>query len=202
MKKILITLGLAALVSSSQAQGLLNFVNSAATVITLTSNGVSIGTAPAGANSWRYELFVAPAGTATDGAAFVGTGVVATNTTAGRFVAGNSLAIPGTALGGTSAILIRGWSAALGATWAQANLNRGIIEGYFGSSAIAPNFLMGGDGGLGFIQPSPVFGGSNGIVPTGVNNGFTLTFVPVPEPSSMVLAGLGAASLLIFRRRK
>jgi hypothetical protein len=205
MKKVLITLGLAALVSSSQAQGLLNFVNSAATVITLTSNGVNIGTAPAGNGSWRYELFVAPAGTAADGSAFVGTGVIATNTTAGRFVAGNGIAIPGTALGGTSAILVRGWSASLGATWAQANANRGIIDGYFGSSAVAPNFLMGGDGGAGFIQPAPVFGGSNGIIPTGLNNGFTLTFVSagiIPEPSSMALAGLGAASLLLFRRRK
>lgn len=30
----------------------------------------------------------------------------------------------------------------------------------------------------------------------------SLTMIPVPEPTSMALAGLGAASLLIFRRRK
>jgi hypothetical protein len=203
MKKILIAIGLAALVTSSQAQGLCNFVNSAATVITLTSNGVNIGSAPAGNGSWRYELFRAAAGTTTD-SGFIATGMVATNTTAGRFIYGNAVAIPGTALGGTAAILIRGWSASLGATWAEAITKQGVVDGYFGSSAVAPNFLLGGDGGLGFIQPSPVFGGSSGIVAAGANNGFTLTFVPgvVPEPSSMVLAGLGAASLLLFRRRK
>jgi hypothetical protein len=32
--------------------------------------------------------------------------------------------------------------------------------------------------------------------------GFTLQFVPVPEPSMFALAGLGAAALVIFRRRK
>jgi hypothetical protein len=37
-------------------------------------------------------------------------------------------------------------------------------------------------------------GGQFGAIPISV--------VPVPEPSSMALAGLGAASLLIFRRRK
>jgi hypothetical protein len=203
MKKILLTIGLAALVSSSQAQGLLNFVNSAATVITLSSNDVSLGSAPAfSVAGFRYELFRAPAGTATDNG-FVATGVIATNTSAGRFVAGNGVAIPGTAAGGTAAILIRGWSANLGSTWAEAFANQGIIGGYFGQSAIAPNFFLGGDGGAGFIQPSPVFGGSSGIVPQSGANGFTLTYIPViPEPSSMALAGLGAAALMIFRRRK
>jgi hypothetical protein len=32
--------------------------------------------------------------------------------------------------------------------------------------------------------------------------GFSLTFVPIPEPTTLALAGLGAAALLIFRRRK
>jgi hypothetical protein len=85
MKKVLITLGLAAIVSSSHAQGLVNFVNSAATVITLTSNGVNIGSAPAGNGSWNYELFRAPGGTTTDNG-FIATGMIATNTTAVRLI--------------------------------------------------------------------------------------------------------------------
>lgn len=203
MKKILLTIGLAALVSSSQAQGLLNFVNSAATVINLRSNGVSLGTTPTTLGGFRYELFRAPAGTAVDNG-FVASGLIATNTAvAGRFIAGNGLALPGTSLGGTAAILIRGWSANLGLNWAEAFSKYGIVDGYFGQSAIASNFLLGGDGGAGNIPTSPVFGGTSGIVAAGANNGFTLDFVGViPEPSSMVLAGLGAASLLMFRRKK
>jgi hypothetical protein len=37
---------------------------------------------------------------------------------------------------------------------------------------------------------------------TGITQGFTLFAVPVPEPATMALAGLGGLSLLLFRRRK
>ena len=205
MKKLFITIGLAALVSSSQAQGTLNFLNAAATVINLSSNSVALGNTPATVGGFRYELFFAPAGTLNP-ALFVGSGVIATNTTAGRFTIGTGSIIPGAAAGGTSAIMIRGWSASLGADWATAILQQGIIGGFFGQSAIAPNFLMGG-GPLN-VPTSPVFGGANGILPLVVaaspnGVGFTLTYVPVvPEPTSMALAGIGAAAMVIFRRRK
>jgi len=39
-----------------------------------------------------------------------------------------------------------------------------------------------------------------GVIPNGVFNGLVLA--PIPEPSTFALAGLGAAALLIFRRRK
>lgn len=203
MKKTLIAIGLAAMVSSSQAQGLINFLNGATTLVTLTDDrqGVpNLGPIPTGVpGTYRFELFSAPAGTLTDGAAFVSSGLIATNiNAAGRIIGGNGLAIPGRPLGGTAAILIRGWSANLGANYAQALANyQGGMGGFLGSSAIAPNFLLGGDGGAGNIPTSPAFGGSSGI-----QSGFALVYAPVPEPSSMVLAGLGAASLLLFRRRK
>ncbi len=199
MKKVLIAIGLAALVSSSQAQGLINFLNSSTSLVTLSSNGVSMGSTPTTLGGYRYELFSAPAGTATS-SAFVASGLIATNTAqAGRFVAGNGLAIPGQPLGGTCAILVRGWSANLGNNYAQALANQAALGGFIGESSIALNFLLGGDGGAGNIPTSPAFGGSSGI-----QGGFVLNYGGgiVPEPSSMVLAGLGAASLLLFRRRK
>ena len=198
MKKVLAALCLTALITSSQAQGLINFLNSATTLVTLNSNLVNLGSTPAASlGSFRYELFSAPAGTLTP-ASFVSSGIIGTNlSTAGRFNGGNGLAIPGRLLGGTAAILIRGWSTALGSTYSQAIANYGIIPGFLGESAIAPNFLLGGDGGAGNVPTSPAFGGSSGI-----QSGFALVYAPVPEPTSMALAGIGAAAMVIFRRRK
>ena len=139
MKKILITIGLAALVSSSQAQGLINFLNSSTTLVTLSNGVVNLGSTPAGVpGTFRYELFVAPAGTLTPGS-FVTTGLIATNlTTAGRLNGGNNLIAPGVPLGSTRAILIRGWSANLGANYATALANYlADVGGYLGQSAIA-----------------------------------------------------------------
>jgi hypothetical protein len=203
MKKVLITIGLAAMVASASAQGLVNFLNSSTTLITLTDGRQAVpnlGPLPAGvAGTYRFELFRAPAGTSTD-VGFVSTGLIATNiATAGRIIGGNGLAIPGTALGGTAALLVRGWSSNLGATYAEAfaNWNAGV-GGFLGSSSIAATFLLGGDGGAGNIPTSPVFGASANQI----QSGFALAYAPIPEPSSMALAGLGAASLLLFRRRK
>jgi len=206
MKKLIITLGLAALVTSSQAQGTLNFVNAAATVITLSSNSVALGSAPSTLGGFRYELYTGAAGT-TAASSLIASGVIATNTgTAGRFSAGSGITIPGIPSGGTAAIMVRGWSSNLGVNYAAAKIqwDQGV-GGFLGESAVAPNFLTGGvpaGGGLAILA-SPVFGGASGIVPQTVANGFTLFYsTPVPEPSSMALAGLGAASLLIFRRKK
>ncbi len=202
MKKLFITLGLAALVSSSQAQGTLNFVNAAATIITLSSNTVFLGTAPNALGGFRYELFIGPAGTVNPNL-LTATGVIATNTaTAGRFSAGSNLAIPGMPAGGTSAIMVRGWSSNLGANYAAAKINWDLgLAGFLGQSAVAPNFLTGGGTPIAILA-SPVFGGASGIVPLSGTTGFTMFHsAPVPEPTSMALAGIGAASLLIFRRR-
>lgn len=199
MKKlVLTTLCTAALAAGAFAQGTFNFGNGPATLFTLNNNGV-VTTNSGAAGTFRFELFRAPAGTATDGAAFQSTGVIATNlASAGRINGGNGIAVSGAPLGGTGAVLVRGWSANLGATYAEALIAYNLgLGGFLGSSAVAPNFLWGGDGGAGPVPASPVFGGVSGI-----QSGVQLTYAPVPEPSSMVLAGLGAASLLLFRRRK
>lgn len=205
MKKLFITIGLAALAVSSQAQGLVNFFNANATATWLeTAQHVPISVAPATLGGFRYELFSASAGTAAD-VGFVSSGLIATNTgTVGRFNGGSNVGIPGRALGGTAAILVRGWSSNLGQTWSEAFAASQVpgATGYIGSSPIAPNFFLGGDPGTGLIPTSPVFGGASGIVPVSGTVGFYLTQLAVPEPSSMALAGIGAAALMIFRRRK
>jgi len=96
--------------------------------------------------------------------------------------------------------LVRGWSANAGATWAEAlafyNNGNPSADMYLGQSVIGNDLQLGG----GPIPVSGIFG----VNPNQLNAGFNMGLVPgvVPEPTSMVLAGLGAASLLLFRRRK
>jgi hypothetical protein len=94
---------------------------------------------------------------------------------------------------------VAGWSASLGHdfnnSWvlADGSANPAITgAGFFGVSTINSGIAGGGAQSL---PPQPIFG-SIGVP------GFNLGPVGVPEPSTMALAGLGAAALLIFRRRK
>jgi hypothetical protein len=155
-----------------RAQGLINFLNSSGTLITISSNGYPAVAMPGGQpGTYRFELFIAPAGTLNP-ASFTATGLIATNlAAAGRLNGGTQLHVPGVALGGTAAILVRGWSANLGSNYASALVAWQNFEpGYLGESSIAPNFLFGGDGGNGTVPTSPAFGGASGI-----QSGFVLS---------------------------
>jgi hypothetical protein len=76
----------------------------------------------------------------------------------------------------------------------------------FGSWANAVAAFNLGDP-LALLGASPAYvlnnigGGVPPVAPPGVNN-VSFSLVAAPEPSSFALAGLGMASLLIFRRRK
>lgn len=215
MKKLAITIALVAVASASFAQGRVNFGNSSTTLI--SAGGTS--TAGSGTAQYNFAIFLAPSTTAasdnlaapafndpiwqTDGGYTVNHA-----TAAGRLVTtATSVVMPAPFAGGTTAdFIVRGWSANAGATWAQAlaSWNNGAPENaalaglggmYIGQSEVGNNIVFGDGGAL----PTPVLFGVAGSQV----NGFNMAFVPlVPEPSSMALAGLGAASLLLFRRRK
>jgi len=101
--------------------------------------------------------------------------------------------------------LLVGWSASLGNNWLTvSNLLAGgfssnLTAGFFGVSQMG--FGYPGGGGTPATGPESLFGVTAGM-PGGLASGFTLFAVPVPEPSTMALAGLGGLSLLLFRRRK
>jgi len=204
MKKILTVIALAGITTLSYAQGIINWQNSSATLI--SAGGTPT---PNIAGQFIYAVFFAPS-TAAAGNGQASTGPLdpvfqnpaAYNTNAaaaGRLTTRSGVDVGG-APGSMVDFIIRGWSVNAGRTWAEAlafyNNGSPAADMYIGQSLIANDFVLGG----GAI---PV----NGIMGTLPNTaqGFNMALVPgvvVPEPSSVVLAGLGAASLLLFRRRK
>lgn len=193
MKKLAVILCLSAMATGAFAQGLVSFLNTAGTLF--TANG---GTASTAAQSYYFGLFTAPANT-TDLAQFTFAGLYATNqAVAGRFNGGVGIQVTGWAPGTQRAFYVAGWTADLGHDWNPAWLTGSFpgatANSLFGKSVIAPAGTAGGFDGTGNLPNLSLFGGAQGIP-----SGFNLS--PVPEPTTFALMGLGAAALLIFRRR-
>ena len=203
MKKLLVMTALVGAVTVSFAQGTVNFQNSSTTLI--SAAGASAPTSATA--SFNFALFLAPSTTL--GAAgqviplnapafqVVSGTNVNSPTAVGRLVTRSALDVGGSS-GSTVDFVVRGWSANAGSTWQEALAfwNNGFPAAnmYIGSSTGGNDIVLGG----GAILAQSLFG-VNAFQVTG----FNMAFVPVvPEPSSMVLAGLGAASLLMFRRKK
>ena len=196
MKKLAAILCLTAMATGAFAQGVVIFNNNPATLV---SSGVTASTATAisgPAGSYYFGLLTSPTGGA---GTWTFSNLFATNSAAaaGRFI-GGTVPVPGWAPGTTQSYQVAGWSSSLGHTWNPAWLASQPAGGQFGVSAIASGVAGGTTAGGQSFPTLPLFGG------TGIGTGFALTGTTgvVPEPTSMALAGLGAAALLIFRRRK
>lgn len=205
MKKLAAILCLSAIAAGAFAQGTVSFLNSSTT---LASAGTSATTGAAG--SWYYALLTAPS---TVTSVVLGdlvkpdwtfTGLQATNlATAGRLNGGANVAtLQGWAPGDTRSYAIAGWSVSLGRTWAEvaAQITSGNYvdpNGFIGVSARGMAFAGGGPNSL---PQATLFGTAptaQVMIPVA-----GLVLQPIPEPTSFALAGLGAAAMLIFRRRK
>jgi hypothetical protein len=140
------------------------------------------------------------------------TGAYATNALGAGRLGGlsSSTATPqNDTIGSANQFLVVGWSAGLGlgnpnnltsgSSWMSiSNLIVNLSTG--GSSAVAGYLgwsIIGTGVGQPNTSPEQIFGGA-----TGIQSPFTLYAVPVPEPTTIALAGLGGISLLLFRRRK
>jgi len=208
MKKVLTLAAVLGTASLSFGQGYVAFNNTTTTRI--STNGTLQAAAPVG--TWFYALLVAPSAQNTidstlSGWTYVGTGQ--NTASAGRLTGNNSpdssaIQVAGFATTGTADFAVVGWSASLGdwnafrAWWNNGQHDTGpgkTTAGWAGISGVANDIPLAPSGG----PYNNVFGAAaSGQIP-----GMNLAFIPaVPEPTTFALAGLGAAALVIFRRRK
>jgi hypothetical protein len=195
MKKYLSMLAVVAVAASALAQGTVNFANNSSTLVKL-QDGTSVPK-----DGGFVQLLWAPSGTAATAwnptqtltqwlAANQGWNAVAdvkAMLSPGRFI-GGTLSLPTAAPGAPVQAAVAGWSGNYTSfDLAQAS---GVAQ-----IAITPSFALNTG------NPTTTPPGTPNPLTTAT--GFTgVNLVVVPEPSTLALAGLGAAALLIFRRRK
>jgi PEP-CTERM motif len=216
MKKLLTLSAFLAAASLSFGQGLVNFAASTSRISTNSvTGGPTTGVMNAGTGPYYFALYVAPSTQNTvdnslTGWTFVGLG---TNTTAGKMngdtTADPGLPVPGYGISATADFVVIAWGGNLGASTANALAfwnNGGAASGnagplpsnfsgdhtFFSISPVANDLILGGGG-----QPIPNIFFASPSIPS-----LTLNYLPVPEPASFALMGMGAAALMIFRRRK
>jgi hypothetical protein len=202
MKKYLSVLAVAAMAAyatSAFAQGTVGFSNGTGLVKqwTAADNSTLINVPKGGG---MVQLYWAPAGSAyvpwtpsLSGAAWqllnplwkAENPVGFTTPAAGKF-SGGTLTLTPLAAGGSIDYVVMGWTGASTSFDAALTANAmANVSAKFASTTGNPN-------------ATPIPG-----TPTPIADTFAgMTLSPIPEPSTFALAGLGAAALLIFRRRK
>jgi len=183
MKKTLTTLVCLMAAVAAFAQGTVNFANLVGTALN-TPVFHNDGTTRLAGNTFMAELL---GGSSAGSLSSIGTTpFLPAGPGAGYFLGGTRV-ITGVNEGALAFIQIRAWDTARGASYALAFAS-GAPDAW-GSSGIF----------------SVTTGAPNGSPPTTPATLVGLTSFqlnPVPEPSTFALAGLGAAALLLFRRRK
>jgi hypothetical protein len=229
MKKLVLTTVCAmAMASAALAQGNLTWSAIGANAMTAMTNTTQLsplfgGTAQTGtsgytainAGGFMYELLyntaftgslVAKPTTLAGLSSWLDAGLSAGNSTAsaGKLtpISGSTAASVPWAAGVTNNIMLVGWSMNLGSTWTAVSTklqawDNSITGAFFGMS------------NTGFIAPSTA---NPGIAPFGtvanaggtpINSVNTMLYaLPVPEPATFALFGLGGLGLLLFRRRQ
>jgi hypothetical protein len=143
-------------------------------------------------------------------ATWLDTGLSATNSTAqaGKLVAveGATQKVVPWVAGVTNNIMVVGWSANLGTSWAEVS---NILQNWEDSFPPYPEAFFFGMSHTGWIAPNSSNPGAT-VIGTGpgpqgmpINSlNMQLYLLPIPEPVTMALIGFGGLSLLLLRRRR
>jgi hypothetical protein len=215
MKKLLITTAATLITVAAFAQGTVFFSNSGFEKVSSGVAGSAASTwafVPATAGLINYGLFYGTGATQPGTLTFLGSVSGVNSTSTAGVIASpldgvssiSILGIPGTV--GNQAnvwVQIAGWTASFGTDWAAAKAAAATTAGdYFGQTAVVNALPLGapvtGPG-------TPLWQFASGTNPQQFAGGFALFSgggAVTPEPSTMALAGLGMAAMLIFRRRK
>lgn len=182
MKKVLLTLALAAVTTFTYAQGTIQIANNAGTRFRI--NGVVPAAGTIAVGQFSFGVFVGQTADALSADPIGGTGLARSTATAGLITSDNPQGhqLTGFAPDSTVFIKIRGWESALG-DW------RAGQAGLHGETEVRQVTLGPSSG------PGTVIWSSTDLTKFQAIN-------LVPEPSTIALAVLGLGSLLLFRRRK
>lgn len=196
MKKLIITAALAMTAVAAFAQGTITFNNGATTAIVWAPTGIppgaTAGAAIEGSYGIKVGLFYNTSGTTftlVSPTPYLGTTSSGATNAAfnGRFNAGTVI-VQGLAAGQSGNFQVRAWQGSF-ASYDAAKTG----GGYIGAS---PTFSNPSGGAVDPV--TGIAGAAAGL--TGLTAGFPVT--GIPEPSTLVLAGLGLGALALIRRRK
>jgi len=182
MKKTLTTLVCLLAGVAAFAQGTVNFANLVGTTLNqpIFHND---GTTRLASGTFMAQLL---GGSSAANLAPIGTTAFLSGGGAGYFLGGTQV-IPGVLEGGVAFIQIRAWDTTKGATYALA----------FASGA---GDAWGASGVFSVTTGAPT--ANPPTTPATLVGLTSFNLNPIPEPTTFALAGLGAAALLLFRRRK
>ncbi len=174
----------------------------------MTSYGVPSADTAVWDGTWTYTGIMSSnsvvAGRVWPGSALTYVGSIVNNL--GQTWNGNGESMGG-ADGVTNSIVLVGWSANWGSSWSEVSADLAA----YAAGGSAPSGLFFGESTIGYLVPNyitpgaAIFGSAadaNGLpIYNPSSNPMELYAVPVPEPGTMALVGLGGLSLLLFRRR-